>query len=113
MLAAIAWHPGCNRKRQGIAANSDKRDAKKEVVMMKVKKKAAVNGIDAGRMCRCLLEGVVEIPKRCLLNHECRRCGFDQWLEETDETPRRPTNIAGGCFGIHFFTGIQTDARKG
>lgn len=48
-----------------------------------MKSKTTFKKIDTNRFCRFLLEGVIEIPKRCLLNYECRHCGFDQWLEET------------------------------
>ncbi len=50
-----------------------------------MKRKTTISGSDSGRFCRHCLDGSTEIPKRCLLNHECGRCGFDQWLEETGE----------------------------
>lgn len=63
-----------------------------------MKRKTTTYGSGSGRFCRHLLEGVIEIPKRCLLNHECRRCGFDQWLEETGRAERRlPIVSATGC----------------
>jgi hypothetical protein len=70
-------------------------DATKEVVMMK--SYTTTSGIDSSRFCRHLLAGVTEIPKRCLLNHECGRCGFDQWLEETSDMQRRlPHDLVAG-----------------
>ena len=38
--------------------------------------------------CRfCLLMQTMEenLPKICVLNHECYHCGFDQWLDHAAE----------------------------
>jgi len=48
-----------------------------------MKPNSHVNGNAPRRVCRHLLEGTTEIPKRCLFDHDCHCCGFDQWLEET------------------------------
>ena len=45
--------------------------------------------IESRRCCRHFLEGTTDIPKQCLHNHECRHCGFDQWLEEIEPTAGR------------------------
>lgn len=48
-----------------------------------MKRYTTISSSDSGGFCLHHLNGVTEIPKRCLLRHECSRCGFDQWLEET------------------------------
>ena len=36
------------------------------------------------RFCTHLLEGRIDVPKRCTRNYECYHCGFDQWLDALD-----------------------------
>ena len=36
------------------------------------------------RYCQRMLAGEVCLPKLCLLNYDCTRCAFDQWLECVD-----------------------------
>ena len=57
-----------------------------------MKHNSPVNGIDPRRVCRHLLEGRIEMPKLCLFNHDCRNCGYDQWLEETGKAQRSHLN---------------------
>jgi hypothetical protein len=62
-----------------------------------MKNNTTISDFDSSRLCRHLLEGVTEIPKHCLLNHQCGRCGFDQWLEETSDLQGRlPHNGVAG-----------------
>lgn len=47
-----------------------------------------INNRDAagqGRYCRKMVAGEVNLPKLCLLNFECSRCAFDQWLESVEK----------------------------
>lgn len=37
--------------------------------------------------CRHFVDGRVEIPKLCLRRHDCSRCAFDQWLDDTEAEP--------------------------
>ena len=37
--------------------------------------------------CRHFVDGRVEIPKLCLRRHDCSRCAFDQWLDDTETEP--------------------------
>lgn len=36
--------------------------------------------------CFCLhfINGRIVIPKMCIYNYECWKCGFDQWLDELE-----------------------------
>ena len=36
------------------------------------------------RYCRLMLADEVCLPKLCLLNYDCSRCAFDQWLDNVD-----------------------------
>ena len=42
--------------------------------------------IVAGRSkyCRLMSADDVNLPKLCLLNYDCSRCAFDQWLDHMD-----------------------------
>lgn len=60
-------------------------DAEKGVAEMK--EHNHINDRDAagpGRFCRKMLAGEIHLPKLCLLNYDCSRCAFDQWLESVD-----------------------------
>ena len=43
-------------------------------------------------LCHHVSEGRMNAPKRCMLNHECYHCAYDQWLDELD----LETGHAGG-----------------
>ena len=38
----------------------------------------------SGRYCSKMLAGEIHLPKLCLLNYDCSRCAFDQWLESVE-----------------------------
>lgn len=35
-------------------------------------------------LCRHVLDGTIDMPKLCLRQHDCLRCAFDQWLDDTE-----------------------------
>ena len=36
------------------------------------------------KYCRLMSANAVSLPKLCLLNYDCARCAFDQWLDHMD-----------------------------
>lgn len=48
-------------------------------------------------ICRLFTDGIVELPKECLLQHACRRCAFDQWLDDTES--EGAAQKSSGCIG--------------
>ncbi|MGD2271845.1 MAG: hypothetical protein PVI06_15695 [Desulfobacterales bacterium] len=36
------------------------------------------------RFCHHVSAGRSNTPKRCMLNHECFHCAYDQWLDAID-----------------------------
>ena len=36
------------------------------------------------KYCRHISADGVSLPKLCLLNYDCSRCAFDQWLDHMD-----------------------------
>ena len=52
-----------------------------------------------GRYCRKMLAGEVHLPKLCLLNYDCSRCAFDQWLESVDTMTAK---FRAGKEGAHY-----------
>lgn len=39
---------------------------------------------ELSRFCQHVAARRIDAPKRCLLNHECFHCGYDQWLDAID-----------------------------
>lgn len=44
--------------------------------------------------CRHLENGRTVIPKLCIYNYECWRCGFEQWLDELETQKLTPAVAA-------------------
>jgi hypothetical protein len=38
------------------------------------------------RYCLRVESGYPEIPKMCILNHECYHCAFDQWMDAMEDS---------------------------
>ena len=36
------------------------------------------------RFCQHVVAKRISAPKRCMLNHECFHCAYDQWLDAID-----------------------------
>ena len=43
-----------------------------------------VQATGLSQVCHHVSAGRISAPKRCMLNHECFRCGYDQWLDAID-----------------------------
>jgi hypothetical protein len=46
---------------------------------------------------KCAMGDAIGIPRICIWNHECRCCGFAQWLDDT------PCRLAGDREVSHRF----------
>jgi hypothetical protein len=47
------------------------------------------------RFCHHVSAGRINAPKRCLANHECFHCAYDQWLDDIDLEKMHPGLMAG------------------
>jgi hypothetical protein len=54
-----------------------------------------VHATELSQVCHHVSAGRISAPKRCMLNHECFHCGYDQWLDAIDLEKMQPGLMAG------------------
>jgi len=54
-----------------------------------------VQATGLSQVCHHVSAGRISTPKRCMLNHECFHCGYDQWLDAVDFEKIHRSVIAG------------------
>ena len=47
------------------------------------------------QVCHHVSAGRINAPKRCMLNHECFHCAYDQWLDAIDLAKMQDSFIVG------------------
>ena len=47
------------------------------------------------QFCHHFLAERINAPKRCMLDHECFHCAYDQWLDAIDLEKMQPGLMAG------------------
>jgi hypothetical protein len=47
------------------------------------------------QVCHHVSAGRINTPKRCMLNHECFHCAYDQWLDAIDLEKTKDSVIHG------------------
>jgi hypothetical protein len=51
-------------------------------------------------LCLQGVGGRTGLPKICISNHECRRCAFDQWIDEIEMADELSTHPGGGLASL-------------
>ena len=54
-----------------------------------------VQAAGLSQVCHHVSAGRSNAPKRCMLNHECFHCAYDQWLDAIDLEKIHRSGIAG------------------
>jgi hypothetical protein len=72
------------------------------IKMNKVLNRQQKKGTRPSLLCHHVSEGRLNAPKRCMLNHECYHCAYDQWLEAIDLEAGHARGIAEASpFNLH------------
>lgn len=50
---------------------------------------------ERSHVCHHVSAGRINAPKRCVLNHECFHCAYDQWLDAIDLEKMQASFIVG------------------